>query len=307
MKAAYVKTELKSVISISEIVTIHYYEFDKSFVFAGESHDFWEMVYVDRGRVRVKRDEEELILSQGEIIFHKPNEFHSIRAEESSPNFFVVSFDTASAAMKHFEGYHTVLNKTLAPFISSVIREAEATYDIPKNDPDLTHLSRKQNAPVGGEQLIKTYLEQLFVLLLRGMTREAGTSIFPSKERLEGHLVVSMKKMIEERVTDAFRVGDLCAALGYSESYLCRLFREQTGETVAAYAVRVRIGRAKEMIREGRLNFTQIAARLGFQSAHYFSRRFKLITGMSPSEYAESVKMLSDAALVLEDDSANNM
>ena len=33
MKAVYVKTELKSVLSISEIVTIHYYEFDKSFVF----------------------------------------------------------------------------------------------------------------------------------------------------------------------------------------------------------------------------------------------------------------------------------
>ena len=113
MKAAYVKTELKSVISISEIVTLHYYEFDKSFVFSGESHDFWEMVYVDRGQVLVKRDEEELILSQGEIIFHKPSEFHAIRAYDSSPNFFVVSFDTASAAMKHFEGYHTVLDKTL--------------------------------------------------------------------------------------------------------------------------------------------------------------------------------------------------
>ena len=290
MKAAYVKTELKSVISISEIVTIHYYEFDKSFVFAGESHDFWEMVYVDCGRVRIQRDSEELVLSQGEIIFHKPNEFHSIRAEDSSPNFFVVSFDTASAAMKHFEGYHTVLDKTLAPFISSILREAEATYEIPKNDPSLTHLVRKEGAPVGGEQLIKTYLEQLCLLLLRGMTREAGTSIFPSKELLEGHLVVSMKKMIEERSTGAFRVGELCAALGYSESYLCRLFRAQTGETLAAYAIRARIGRAKEMIREGRYNFSQISDALGFDNPQYFSRVFKRVTRMTPSEFKNTVK-----------------
>ena len=290
MKAAYVKTELKSVVTLSEIVTIHYYEFDQSFVFAGESHDFWEMVYVDRGRVRIRRDEEELVLSQGEIIFHKPNEFHSIRAEGAAPNFFVVSFDTASAAMKHFEGYHTVLDKTLAPFISSVIREAEATYEIPKNDPDLTHLSRKENAPVGGEQLIKTYLEQLFVLLLRGMTREAGTSIFPSKELLEGHLVGSMKKLIEERATGTFRVGELCAELGYSESYLCRLFRAQTGETLAAYAIRTRIGRAKEMIREGRYNFSQISDALGFDNPQYFSRVFKRVTRMTPSEFKNTVK-----------------
>lgn len=290
MKAAYVKTELKSVISISEIVTLHYYEFDKSFVFSGESHDFWEMVYVDRGQVLVKRDEEELILSQGEIIFHKPSEFHAIRAYDSSPNFFVVSFDTASAAMKHFEGYHTVLDKTLTPFLSSVIREAEATYEIPKNDPDLTHLSRKANAPVGGEQLIKTYLEQLFVLLLRGMTRAAGTGIFPNKARMEGHLVVAMKALIEERVTGEFRVGELCAHLGYSESYLCKLFREQTGETVAAYAVQKRIARAKEMIREGRYNFSQISDALGFDTPQYFSRVFKRVTRMTPSEFKGSLK-----------------
>ena len=289
MKAAYVKTELKSVVSISEIVTIHYYEFDKSFVFSGESHDFWEMVYVDRGQVLVKRDEEELILSQGEIIFHKPNEFHSIRAYDSSPNFFVVSFDTASAAMKHFEGYHTVLDKTLTPFLTSVIREAEATYEIPKNDPSLTHRVRRDAAPLGGEQLIKTYLEQLLVLLLRGMTRAAGTGIFPSKERMEGHLVVAMKELIAERVTGDFRVGELCARLGYSESYLCKLFREQTGETVAAYAVRKRISRAKEMIREGRYNFSQISDALGFDTPQYFSRVFKRVTRMTPSEFKNSL------------------
>ena len=71
MKATYVKTQLKNVINISKIVTVHYYEFDKNFVFDGETHDFWEMVYIDKGRVQVKRDEEELVLSQGEIIFHK--------------------------------------------------------------------------------------------------------------------------------------------------------------------------------------------------------------------------------------------
>ena len=73
------------------------------------------------------------------------------------------------------------------------------------------------------------------------------------------------------------------------------------------YFNKLKIRAAKEMIREGRLNFTQIAARLGFQSVHYFSRRFKLLTGMSPSEYADSVKMLSEASQTLADDNANNM
>ena len=294
MKATYVKTELKSLIHLSKIVTIHYYEFDQSFVFEGETHDFWEMVYVDRGQVRVRRDEEEIVLSQGEVIFHRPNEFHSIRAHDSSPNFFVVSFVSPSAAMKYFEKYHTVLDKTLTPFISSVIREAEATYEIPKNDPCLRRLVKKENAALGGEQLIKTYLEQLLVLLIRKITRTEKTSVFPSKESMENHLVVAMKEKIHAQIGGAFRVKDLCNSLGYSESYLCKVFREQTGETVGAYTMRVRVKRAKEMIREGRYNFSQISDALSFDNPQYFSRVFRRVTGMTPSEFKRSLHFESE-------------
>ncbi|HHW00172.1 MAG TPA: helix-turn-helix domain-containing protein [Clostridiaceae bacterium] len=51
------------------------------------------------------------------------------------------------------------------------------------------------------------------------------------------------------------------------------------------------IEKAKKMIREGYHNFTEISDILGYTSIHYFSRAFKKATGMTPSEYAISVKM----------------
>ena len=95
----YYKTKPRTVIGISRIVTIHYYEYGPSFNFPGESHDFWEMVYIDKGSVEVSRDRDKIILRQGEVVFHRPNEFHAIRALDSSPNFFVVSFVCASPVM----------------------------------------------------------------------------------------------------------------------------------------------------------------------------------------------------------------
>ena len=142
MKAPYVKTQLPSVVNISKIVTIHYYEFDKTFVFNGEQHDFWELVYVDKGQVEIHRDDEKIVLSQGEIVFHRPNEFHSIRALNSAPNFFVISFVCLSSAMLYFEKFHTVLDKNLKPFLASIISEAEKTFEIPKNDPSLKKLRK---------------------------------------------------------------------------------------------------------------------------------------------------------------------
>lgn len=289
MKAAYVKTQPESVINVSRIVTIHYYEFDRNFIFEGEQHDFWEMVYVDRGRVLVKCDNEELTLSQGDIIFHRPNEFHSIRALDSSPNFFVISFVCKSPAMVYLEGYRTMLERKLTGFVSSIISEAEATYEIPKNDPLLKKLTKKKSVAIGGEQLIKTYLEQLLIFLIRNITKGGKMSVFPTKESMENHLIAGAKNYIEKSREGVFRVENLCHELGYSKSYLSKLFREQTGYTIADFAQRRKIDLAKQLIREREMNFSEISDRLAFDNPQYFSRAFKRITGMTPTEFKASL------------------
>ena len=291
MKVSYVKTQLKNVINICKIVTVHYYEFDKKFNFDGESHDFWEMVYIDKGKVQVRSDDENLQLSQGEIVFHKPNEFHSIKALDSAPNFFVISFVCNSPLINHLEKYHTVLDKKLQGFISSIIQEAESSYEIPKNDPTLKKLVKKQSAPIGGEQLIKTYLEQFLILLVRNIVKKDEPYLFPSKESMETHLVSTAKRILLEKAEYIFCVNDLCVELGYSKSYLSRVFREQTGDTIANFATKQKIKRAKQLIRDGVYNFAQISDKLSFESPQYFSRVFKRITGMTPSEFKASLRL----------------
>ena len=288
MKATYIKTQPKSVVNITKIASIHYFEFGKNFVFDGESHDFWEMVYIDSGKVRIRCDEDEITLTQGEIIFHRPNEFHAIRALDSAPNFFVISFVCNSPAMQCFERYHTSLDNTLKTFISSIIRESDNTYIIPKNDPSFYPLVKK-NADIGGEQLIKTYLEQLLIFLLRKMTKKGQSDVFPAKEEMENHLVIAIKKQIQDKVEERFHVSDICSALGYSKSYLSKIFREQTGYTIASYSLKVKIKRAKQLIRDNDMNFTQISDTLAFDNPQYFSRVFKRITGMTPSEFKLSL------------------
>ena len=288
MKAIYIKTKPESVINITKIVTVHYYEFDKNFVFEGESHDFWEMVYVDKGQILVRAGDEEFALGQGETVFHAPNEFHSVKALDSSPNFFVISFECSSAVMQSFVGRRAQLDKTLRPFISSIISEAEKTYVIPKNDTGLKKLVKKKTAQIGGEQLIKTYLEQLLIMLLRA-AEESESSLFPSKESMQNHIVTSVREYIEENLESILRLDVLCRKFGYGKTYLCRLFREQTGTTIASYVSERKIKRAKALIREHQYNFSEISEMLAFDNQQYFARVFKKITGMSPSEFKRSL------------------
>ena len=163
-----------------------------------------------------------------------------------------------------------------------------ASFCVAKQSKD-EKLKRKENAPFGGEQLIKTYLEQLLILLVRDITKRGKIDIFPSKESMENHLVMEIKKFIEEHLESTIRVTDICEKFGYSKSYLSRLFHEQCGETLANYSIRVKINRAKQLIREDSINFAQISALLDFDNPQYFSRVFKRVTGMTPTEFKQSL------------------
>jgi len=276
-------------IHISDMYSFFRIHYDQNYAFSGETHNFWECVYVMSGEVCVSADEYIYQLQTGEIIFHKPNEFHTIKALDSAPNFFVVSFVSNSPAMQYFEKYHAHLDKTLTPFISSILKESEQTYVIPKNDPNLKKLVKRADFAVGGEQLIKTYLEQLLIFCMRKIIKRGDTDVFPSKESMENHLVVSVKERIKQSVFAPLSVSDLCTALGYSKSYLSKLFKEQTGTTISAYSTRARIQKAKDLIRENVMNFTQISDKLCFDNPQYFSQVFKRITGMTPTEFKFSL------------------
>ena len=291
MKATYIKTKFNNTVNISKIVTVHYYEFDKNFSFQGETHDFWEMVYIDKGSVAVKSGDKEIILGQEQIIFHKPNEFHAIKAHDSSPNFFVISFACNSQAIKQFYNFHTALDKKLKPLIASIIYEAEKTYIIPKNDIELAKLSLKPNAPIGGEQLIKTYLEQLLIMLLREISEKSATEIFPSKENLENGIVRAVKEYVNENIREKITVSSVCDRVGYGKSYLCKVFKDYVGKGICEYANDKKIDKAKQLIRDGNMNFSEISDFFSFDNPQYFSRVFKKITGITPSEFKSSLNI----------------
>ena len=76
----YETIRLEKPFTIDEIVSIHYFEYTSTYAFEGEQHDFWEFLYVDKGEVSVRAGETDHTLRKGQIIFHKPGEFHSLRA-----------------------------------------------------------------------------------------------------------------------------------------------------------------------------------------------------------------------------------
>lgn len=78
--------------------------------------------------------------------------------------------------------------------------------------------------------------------------------------------------------------------LGYGTSQMKKLFKAETGRSIIDTFISMKMDEAQRMIHEGNLNFTQIAGQLGFDSAQYFSRLFKLKNKMTPTEYSRSMR-----------------
>ena len=105
----FIPNKLSDSITIENIYTIHYFKYMKDFRFTGESHNFWELVYIDAGEAEISANEESFTLTQGEAVFHAPNEFHNIATYNHFANSVIISFECEQSAMDFFVGRRVTL------------------------------------------------------------------------------------------------------------------------------------------------------------------------------------------------------
>lgn len=292
MEKRYYKHKIENLLVIEKIVTIHYFEFDKHFQSVGESHDFWELVYADKAPVYCYADGKEVLLHEGEALFHKPSEQHALRADcIHAPNVFIISFVCKSQAMRFFEGKKLALNPQWARLIYTILEEGKNTFDMPYSDPALKKMKLLDAPTLGGQQMIKNYLEILLVGLMRSETAKANAeAVFLPREQLEEQVTDRAIAFLKEHVHERLEVADVCEALHYNKSYIFKQFKKTTNSSLMAYFTHLKIEKAKQMLRENTFTVAQIADALAFDTPNYFTKTFKKVTGYTPSTYKKMRK-----------------
>jgi AraC-like DNA-binding protein len=229
----------------------------------------------------------EIPLEEGEMLFHKPNERHSLAANgKRSPNVFVISFECKSEAMRFFENRKLRPDRSFVRFIYNIVEEAKRTFDIPYSTPEFKKLKLLESPTLGGEQLIKNYLELLLINLMRDLTEtERGNEIFLRKHEFDSKPVKDVLQLLNDHVEGALSMDEVCAAVGYSRAYVFKEFKSATGKSVMEYYTALKIEKSKHLLREGELSVKQISERLSFDTPNYFTKTFKRCTGLTPSAY----------------------
>ena len=288
----YTGCPLDDIITIDRLYTVHYYEFSSQYRYFGEAHDFWEMVYVDKGKITAIADKTEHLLEQGSIIFHKPGEWHELKANGTvAPNIAVVSFSCQSDAMEFFENKILSVNHNQKKLISRILAEYSNTFSTSLNMPGTGTLELKPDGSIGSLQLLKQTISEFLISLMRSSV-PSSNQVALFKINSSDALVNLLVNFMEDNICKNLQLCDLISYSGATKATITNSFNNNFGMGAIDYFIRLKIEQAKRFLREDTYNITQIADILGYSGIHYFSRQFKKVTGMSPSEYSRSVKAM---------------
>ncbi len=289
----YIATELKSELKIDSIVSIHYYEYTSDFTYPGEAHDFWEIIYCDKGILDISADDISFKLSRGQAFIHPPKQYHNVRmTDKHAANSIILSFYSDCRALSDISGRVIEFDGYAIEALLSIVREAKECFENALGSIRDTKLTPKMtDVRFASEQVIKNYIELLFIHLIRKNDNSALFPKIPRAERSE-QLAERISDYMKEHIADKITFDDITAKFSISPTTLKKLFRRHFGCGTIEHLTSIRIDTAKELLRSGDYSCTEISSMCGFCSIHHFSKVFKEKCGVSPTEYVKTVKSM---------------
>lgn len=252
-------------------------------------HNFFEIDYVLSGKCQMLFENERRVLNEGEIAIIAPDSMHDLTVSDDST---VVSFmlrrnmfeNTFFALLSQENPLSSFFRTTLyaghrsANYILFETDNSRDLRDAVKNIFMESYLSD----PFSGTCIVSRVL-LFFSQLLRGYSD--SIQLFGSANGPDAHTdLISVLQYLQRHYRTA-DLSTLASRFHYNPSYLSRMIRAKTGQTLGELKESLRLSRAETLLRQTHMKVEDIAAAVGYESTDHFSRTFRRRYGASPREY----------------------
>lgn len=248
-------------------------------------HDELEIIYVTMGEISVSVEQNEFVVSKGEMALIHPQTIHSIKQNtEKRAVYYNILFRLSllessgedicaekylkpifyrKLVMPNFIGRDNLLLTKLTPLVDSLI----------ENAPQLSS---------DNELLIKSRVFEFmhYVKNVCDVSDETGGE----NERFYEKLKVSLS-YLEDNYAENITVADAASMCNFSPSYFSKMFRELTGSSFTKYLKNYRLERAAEKISNEKMKISDAASSCGFDNLSYFTRAFKEKYKVTPTQF----------------------
>ncbi len=241
--------------------------------------DWFELSIVLAGKGDIYTNQKKISVSEGDIVLSFPYDIHKIVSDPNETlKYSFISFRSVDESIK--KDFET---------ITQSFYESDKRIFHDQNVVSLTEMliSEISSTEYGQTGIVSDMLHTIAILVIRAFLYKQAK---PVPNHITSNEVTCYKVMryIDSNLFLIENLSDVSAHFNYNYSYLSRTFKHTTRRTLTEYFTNKKLERAKLLIKEGKLSFTEIAGLLRYASLYSFSKSFKFHFGISPSDYKKS-------------------
>jgi len=247
-------------------------------------HDFFHLAYVRKGRLIFRADELDYPLAQGSMILIPPFMVHGVPQDTHNLCIqYEILFRIVDPELKSFFDTQNVLVLQDASHLESMFAYIRTHYS--NTDPFCS-------------SCVESFLCTVLLSFLTGKPDSEDSSNRYVDSSRYSPLVQRIISYVEKNYNEKYNLSSLASSLGFSKSYICIIFRRETGVTISDYINYNRIRKILILLQYTGYNkefsIRALAEQFGYVNPSYFNRVFKKYTGMTPMEFINTISKDSD-------------
>lgn len=236
----------------------------------------FQLIYIASGKAHFHFGDNEEIVTAGHMVLYRPKE---------PQKYEYYGEDQTEAYWVHFTGGN----------VTNILRSYGLTDDkkvfycgsgIEYQAIFRNMINELQICNANYASMLEMYLRQIFIMLQRYFLTTAKTENSRVVDEIHKSMVY-----FNEHYSDDISIDEYAQNNNVSVSWFIRNFKHCTGVTPMQYILSKRIYNAEILLQDPTYNVTEIAQIVGYDNPLYFSRIFKKVKGLSPSEYRKSIKV----------------
>jgi len=254
--------------------------------FRGEFHPFWEMVYAMEDLFQVAGNDKVYAMKKGDIIFHKPMEFHRLwSVEQRDVHAFIVGFCAEGPMLAQLEGGAFELNETQQAQLEGLQHFVAQQFPSKKGalEDHLQAMIRERNTQ---SAQLQSFVDQFQLFLLSLSQNPEPLTVKEIADSEDSRLYQATVQLLTEHVDRWITTQQVAQTLHYSQSRIKRTFAKFSDIGIHKYLLKLKSAEAIRLLRQGK-SCGEVSRALGFGNQNYFSTVFKRETGFPPSHYSD--------------------
>ena len=148
--------------------------------------------------------------------------------------------------------------------------------------------------PTSEEELVATIDAAIWMIQNKNVSvvdeNSSKKQVTHHSENVKLNVVADViSEYIKTHYQEDISLQDVAGHMNYSDAYFCRIFKQCFDKNFLAYLTEFRTERAKELLKDISINIKDVSYKVGYRDSNYFTKVFKRLEGVTPTEYRNSI------------------